>query len=64
MTEWIAPAGTPRPPINETPPLPWGVKEYPTADLRRCYDCAVLPGRDHLARCKSPTAKRQRRIKD
>ena len=26
----------------------------------RCYDCSVLPGRDHLNRCNSPAARRQR----
>ena len=35
-------------------------KEYPTADNRRCYDCAVLPGSDHLHRCNSPAARRAR----
>ena len=35
-------------------------KDYPTADLRRCWDCSVLPGRDHLNRCNSVEARRQR----
>ena len=28
-------------------------KDYPTADLRRCYDCGVLSGRDHHFDCTS-----------
>lgn len=36
-------------------------RNYPTADLRRCQECGVLPGRDHLARCQSPEARRIRR---
>ena len=35
-------------------------KDLPTADHTRCYDCSVLPGRDHLDRCNSPAARRQR----
>ena len=35
-------------------------KHYPTADLRRCHDCGVLPGRDHLNRCSSAAARWQR----
>ena len=36
-------------------------RKYPTADPRRCGDCGALPGRDHLDRCRSPQAVRQRR---
>ena len=35
-------------------------REYPTADMGRCQDCGVLPGRDHLKGCNSPAARRQR----
>ena len=36
-------------------------REYPTADSRRCYECSVLPGRDHHYDCQSLDAKRKRR---
>lgn len=36
-------------------------RDYPTADTSRCYDCGILPGRDHHYNCTSPAAKRQRR---
>ena len=36
-------------------------KPYPTADLRRCHDCGVLPGRDHHFDCQSREAHRIRK---
>ena len=37
------------------------MRRYPTADPGRCPECGVLPGRGHLARCRSPEAERIRR---
>ena len=36
-------------------------KDYPTADLRRCHECGVLPGRDHHYDCTSWEARQIRR---
>ena len=36
-------------------------RDYSTADLRRCYECGVLPGRDHHFDCSSRDALEQRR---